>query len=361
MTTAAFALTLLAIVSPANQQLTGIHAAARHGDVKQVRALLDVDPRLVNAPDSLGWTPLHFAAQQGHTALVKLLLASGADIHARLKLGGGSPLHVAATTGHAAVVALLLDSGAGANTPDNSEWTPLHRAALSGNREVAELLLAKGANPQAWSTTSATPIDEAKSSGHAEFARLLTERGRATLPTTDRFVGACRWTSGENSSFSFGCDHEAYRLHLKEPGPVHVAQNFGWETPMVSGEIDATIESGRGLVGIGCLTSRTTGYAGIAGTDGGWAIMRITAGFTQLAGANGPQSTTGLRKTNHLRIACSSASGRATIVTFFVNDRQIGSATDEPGFAPFNGVFLFTNTLPGVVSFERFAARKTPD
>ena len=369
MTTATLALTLLTLASPANQGLTGIHAAAREGDVTQVRVLLGVDPRLVNAPDSAGWTPLHIAAQRGHAALVKLLLASGADVNARLMMGGGSPLHVAATRGQAAVVALLLGGGAGANTPDFSEFTPLHRAALSGNREVAELLLAKGANPYAWSVTSSTPIDEAKSSGHAEFARLLTARGRASLPASDGFAEPCRWTSGDNEIFSFGCDHAAYRLHLKKAGPVHVAQNFAWATPMVSAEIDVTIESGRGaevpgggvLVGIGCLTSRSTGYAGVLGTAGSWGIMRIAAGFTQIAGSSNPPPISGLRATNRLRIACSSAGGRTTTVTFFVNDREVGRTTDAPGFAPFNGVFLYTDTFPGVVRFERFAARKPPD
>src|SRR6266498_3112728 len=83
------------------QQLTGIHAAARAGDVARVSAFLDQDPGLVNARESAGWTPLHFAAQRGHEDLAKLLLDRGANVGARLKQGGGTPLHVAASTGHA--------------------------------------------------------------------------------------------------------------------------------------------------------------------------------------------------------------------------------------------------------------------
>lgn len=367
MITAALAVTALVITSYGTQQPTEIHAAAGRGDVNRVRALLDKNPRLANAADTAGWTPLHFAAQRGHAGVVRLLLASTADVNARLKTGGGSPLHVAATRGHASIVAILLANGAGANTTDDNELTPLHRAALSGNREVAEALLAKGANPHAWSNTSATPIDQANAAGHAAFAGLLTERGRGTLPMTDDFADGCRWSSGENATFSFGCAHNAYRLHLKKAGPVHVAQNFAWDARAVSAEVDVTIESGRGaerpgsaLLGLGCLTSRLTGYAGVLKTDGGWAIMRIASGFTQLAGPNQAQAVTGLRATNRLRIACARTNSGATVVTFFVNDRELGWVTDAVGFAPFNGVTLYTDTFPGVVRFERFAARKLP-
>jgi len=368
MTAAALALPMLALMSCGNQQLTGIHAAARDGDVTQVRALLDQDPGLVNDAERRGWTPLHFAAQGGHEEVAKLLLDRGADVNARLMVSGGSPLHVAATTGHASVVALLLANGARANTIDDNEWTPLHRAAIPGNREVAELLLAKGANAYAWSNTGVTPIDQANASRHAEFAALLREREPATLPMTDNFADNCRWTSGENPTFSFGCEHAAYRLHLKKAGPVHVTQNFDWKTPTVSAEIDVTLESGRGaeeagkaLVGIGCLASHDTGYAGVLGTDGGWAIMRIAGGFTQLAGPNKPQAITRLRATNRLRVVCARGNRGATVVTFFVNDREVGWAADESGSVPFNGIALYTDTFPGVVRFEHFAARKLLD
>jgi len=368
MTIAALAFPVLALMACGNQQLTGIHAAARDGNVTQVRALLDQDPGLVNAAERLGWTPLHFAAQGGHEAVAKLLLARGADVNARLMVTGGLPLHVAATTGHAPVVALLLANGARANTIDGNEWTPLHRAAISGNREVAELLLAKGANAYAWSNTGVTPIDQANASRQVEFAALLRERVPATLPMTDNFADDCRWTSGENPTFSFGCEHAAYRLHLKKAGPVHVTQNFDWKTRAVSAEIDVTVESspgaaaaGKALVGIGCLARPDSGYVGVLGTDGGWAIMRIAGGFTQLAGPNTPRAITGLRATNRLRVVCARGNRGATVVTFFVNDTEVGWVADESGSAPFNGVALYTDTFPGVVRFEHFAARKLLD
>lgn len=360
-------LVMLTAILPACAQLTGIHAAARAGDVAQVRALLDKDAALINALESAGWTPLHFAAQQGHQELAELLLARGADIHARLKHTGGTPLHVAASTGHASIVALLLAKGANANTTDDNEWTPLHRAAIRGYRDIAELLLAKGANVHAWSNTSVTPIDQAIEMKHTEFADLLGARGRASLPIADDFFGDCHWPSGENERMWFGCDRGAYRLRLKKPGPNHIPQNFGLSTPAVRAEVDASVTSGRGtepgsaLLGIGCLSDRWHGYIGILRTNGAWAIMSIKKDFTPLAGTNTAGAITGLARTNRLSVVCARENGKATLVSFFVNGRKVGSVKDEPGQARFNGVVLYTDTFPGDVIFERFVVRAPSD
>lgn len=362
------ALTLLTVTVPSVdcQQLTGIHAAARDGDVARVEGLLDQNPGLVSAAEAAGWTPLHFAAQAGHEEVVALLLTRGADIDAKLKSGGGSPLHVAATAGRPAIVSLLLEAGAGANTNDDNEWTPLHRAAIGGHRLVAERLLEGGANAHAWSNTSVTPIDEARRSGHVGLSTFLESRGRSTLPLAERFADDCPWSSGENANFAFGCDSGAYRLHLALAGPVHVAQNFGWDVPSVISEVDATVESGRGtetgkaLVGLGCLASRRTGYVGIVNTNGSWAIMRLDGEFLQLAGSNDVNAVPGLATTNRLRIDCAREDSGGITITFFANDRTVAAVSDASGPDRFNGVFLYTDTFPGLVAFERFTARVPP-
>jgi hypothetical protein len=343
--------------------LAGIHKAALGGDVAKIGELLDQDPNLVNIMESAGWTPLHFAASQGHKEVAELLLARGANVNARLKYYGGTPLHVAATNGHKSIVALLLEKGARANATDDNEWTPLHRAAIRGDRDAAEVLLAKGANVHAWSNTSVTPIDQATQMGHTEFAKLLRERGRAALPIADDFSGDCHWPSGENERMSFGCDQGVYRVRLKKAGPNHIPQNFGLSAPAVSVEVDASVRSGRGtdlgsaLLGIGCLSHRWHGYMGIMSTNGAWAIMRVEKEFAPLAGTK-PGSIPGLGRTNRLRIVCAGASGGATVVSFFVNGRSVGSVEDESGQASFNGVVLYTDTFLGDVVFERFVARE---
>ena len=56
------------------------HAAARHGWIDKLEALLDADPALVHARGGDGQTPLHFAKTR---EIAALLLARGADIDAR--------------------------------------------------------------------------------------------------------------------------------------------------------------------------------------------------------------------------------------------------------------------------------------
>ena len=59
-----------------------IHAAASRGDLTEVLALLDADPRLVGLGDAVGGTPLHCAILGGAREIVVLLLDRDADVHA---------------------------------------------------------------------------------------------------------------------------------------------------------------------------------------------------------------------------------------------------------------------------------------
>jgi len=193
---------------------------------------------------------------------------------------------------------------------------------------------------------------------------VFTPIRQTTRSFTDNFSDDCGWPSGETEKFSYRCEQGAYRMRLKKPGPVHVTRNFGWYAQAVSVEVDATVASGRGtepgaaLLGIGCLTDESHGYVTVLKTDGTWAIMRLKKDFTQLAGTNEAGGIPGLGRTNHLRIVCAGGRGKASVVSFFVNGQKVGSVEDKQGYAPFNGVALYTDTFPGVVVFERFAARE---
>jgi ankyrin repeat protein len=106
-----------------------IHVAAAAGDVDQVRALLDADPRLVHLSDRTGCTPLHLAVAASEREVVGLLLDRGADIHS---LHGNGPR---SARGYAAVdfqpIDLALWSG--------PFWN------IHGDTETARLLIARGA------------------------------------------------------------------------------------------------------------------------------------------------------------------------------------------------------------------------
>ncbi len=72
------------------RQVMRLLEAAKSGDIKRVRALLNADGRLANASGPIRsslWAadalPLHVAVMHGRKDIIDLLLAHGADIHAR--------------------------------------------------------------------------------------------------------------------------------------------------------------------------------------------------------------------------------------------------------------------------------------
>ena len=67
-----------------------IHAAAESGDVRRVRAMLDLDPSLVHDVNRAGGHPLHRAVIGRSRDVVRLLLDRSANIHAIHGAGIGS-------------------------------------------------------------------------------------------------------------------------------------------------------------------------------------------------------------------------------------------------------------------------------
>lgn len=120
-----------------------IHAAALAGNLAQVTADLDRNPKDVNLPDSAGLTPLHLAASHCHTEVVTLLLNRGADIDCQAT-GGATPLHLAAQEGCTSAVNLLLEKHAKVNARDDQNRTPLTRAIQWHQDATAAILRQHG-------------------------------------------------------------------------------------------------------------------------------------------------------------------------------------------------------------------------
>ena len=215
-----------------HRSFTPLMAAARHGNLLAMEALLDagVDPNRPVARTGLvamhfaatgkavallfdygasvsirsrkGHVPLHLVARDGTPEAVQALIRRGADVNTTSAAVGNTPLHDAARYGTASAVQILLDAGADINATNRSDVTPLHKAARHNIPEVVEVLLEAGADPTIHannryvSSMAASPAEAAmgnrKLRGHPVMARLevgMTTAGDATpTPGCDGYV-----------------------------------------------------------------------------------------------------------------------------------------------------------------------------
>jgi ankyrin repeat protein len=89
-----------------------LFAAAEHGDVESLGALLDEHPGKLGARRApYEWTLLHVAAHHGRLAVVDMLLRRGLDPNTRERGDNTYALHWAAAAGHVDVVRRLVDAG----------------------------------------------------------------------------------------------------------------------------------------------------------------------------------------------------------------------------------------------------------
>ncbi len=149
-----------------------IHAAALHGELEAVHALLRRGARI----------DLPVAAALGRVDDFRRLLrdAGGDDRHLALAL--------ASQFGHVEIVRMLLDAGEDPNRYNprggHSHSTPLHQAAAAGNEEMVRLLVERGARLDMkdilW---HGTPAGWARHEGKSEIEQYLrAQQAKRTQP-----------------------------------------------------------------------------------------------------------------------------------------------------------------------------------
>jgi ankyrin repeat protein len=157
-----------------------IHDAARKGDAKKIKAILQADPKAVSSKDKNGDTPLHLAALHGQLEAAQVLLDAGADVNAKNNYGPFTPGDLGqqfSSNNHQDPVILLSVHGVDQRDMKNG-YTPLDLAEFStGHKKMVELLLSKGADVNAQASSGATPLFWAVMRDQKDDAQMLLDKG----------------------------------------------------------------------------------------------------------------------------------------------------------------------------------------
>jgi ankyrin repeat protein len=169
-----FPVLTLCLVAGQPAAAADVAAAARNGDLEEIRDLLAAGVP-VDEPERDGSTAALWAAYQSDLPMLAALIEAGADLDAANRLGV-TPLLQAARTGDAAVVDALLAAGADLTAATRDGETPLMAAARAGSTETVGLLLARGSDPNAIENYQGqTALMWAAAEGHADIVRILLE------------------------------------------------------------------------------------------------------------------------------------------------------------------------------------------
>lgn len=151
-----------------------LHDACATGVQARVEELLSEVPRMIDAHSPDGFTPLALACFFGHVELARWLINRGANLDLPadnpMKV---APLHAASASRHLEIVRALLEGGANPNARQQGGFTPLHAAAQNGDAEIARLLIEKGADREARAENNQTALDFALLRGHAAVAAVI--------------------------------------------------------------------------------------------------------------------------------------------------------------------------------------------
>jgi ankyrin repeat protein len=161
--------------------MTALHHAARVGDPRLVRLLVDGGADIWVEEPAERKTALHFAAEsrKGSGEIVEILLEQRAVIDAPDR-DGNTALHAAAWEGHRRIIRILLDGGASPGKVNFEGSTALHVAAQSGSHDTVQLLLDRGANLELEDSQGFTALDVACTYDHTDTIQLLLDKGAET-------------------------------------------------------------------------------------------------------------------------------------------------------------------------------------
>lgn len=116
--------------------------AAKSGNRKKLRKLLDNNPELIRSMGFGGSTILHMAAEEGHLECCSVIIGQGGEVNGR-NTYLETPLMRAVIKDRVPVAQLLIDNGADINCRNYDGGSPIGRATGSGNVKMLESLISR--------------------------------------------------------------------------------------------------------------------------------------------------------------------------------------------------------------------------
>jgi len=181
---------------------------ARHGDLDEVKRLVEEECVDVDTKNEHNKTALYYACENGHAEVAQYLLDNGASVSL-----GEKPLVAAVTGKHVTLVQLLLTHGAHPDALEESvkyssrQKLPLHIAADDCNTELVELLLKHGAN-----------VDITEYTGHTALHNAVNDHLGA--------ASALSWYTADTKNLKAVID-----ILLENKADVNIVNNYG-KTPL---------------------------------------------------------------------------------------------------------------------------------
>jgi len=170
----------------------GIHKAAKEGNLKKVKFLIESKGVDVNLLNERNHTPLHTAARKGRKEIVEYLLHKGANIEAKNK-DKTTPLHLAIYGGNIEVIKCLIDNNADIEAKQKDGYTPLILASYKGYLEVVKYLLENKAKINARDKDGNISLHYAAQEGHLQVMDYLLNEGADKDAKTNKGANILIW------------------------------------------------------------------------------------------------------------------------------------------------------------------------
>ncbi|XP_053345159.1 ankyrin repeat and SOCS box protein 2-like isoform X2 [Clarias gariepinus] len=209
-----------------------LHEAAHYGQDHCVKALLRVQPGMINQRTPKDQTALLLAVSRGHAECVAFLLDKGADPDIANK-DKETPLYKACEKENPEIVAMLLNRGATVNKSCIQGWTALHEAVCRNNVEICEMLVKAGAKISTANIYGITPIFVAAQSGNLDTLRFLLKNGAdinsQAADGATALYEACKNGHVEIVEFLLSQKADANKPGKTGLLPIHIAAQRGHE------------------------------------------------------------------------------------------------------------------------------------